>query len=86
LEKAHERNAMLVHTFRGQGRVFGFTRDLAGANLPEQHGPWVAFKSIEMHRDEPHAGIDVDACLDDIGEYGFHLTDAHQRITPTAVA
>ena len=25
---------MLIHTFRGPGRVFGFTRDAAGANLP----------------------------------------------------
>lgn len=75
---------MLVHILRGQGRIFGFTLDQGGANLPLQFGPWTAFKSLEMHRDEPHAGVDVNACLDDIAEYGFHLTDAHRRITPDA--
>ncbi|OAI30579.1 hypothetical protein A1351_22625 [Methylosinus sp. R-45379] len=77
---------MLIHTFRGEGRVFGFTRVEDGMNLPKQYGPWTVFKSFEMHRDEPHAGIDVNACLDDISEHGFHLTDAHQRITHLAVS
>ena len=27
---------MLVHIFRGPGRVFGFTEDATGANLPSQ--------------------------------------------------
>ena len=76
---------MLVHIFRGPGRVFGFTRDEAGAGLPQRYGPWTGFKSTEMHRDEPHAGVDVNACLDDIREHGFHLTDAHERITHLAV-
>ena len=37
---------MQVHLFRGVGRIFGFTRDTAGANLPAQYGPWTAFKSL----------------------------------------
>ncbi|MFA6112932.1 MAG: hypothetical protein WC729_03050 [Sphingomonas sp.] len=76
---------MLIHTFRGPGRVFGFTTDSAGANLPSRYAPWTAFKSLDMHRDEPHAGVDVNSCLDDIDTYGFHLTDAHERITQTAI-
>ncbi|KRA66287.1 hypothetical protein ASD79_03125 [Caulobacter sp. Root655] len=73
---------MQVHTFRGTGRVFGFTQAVGGENLPEQYGPWTAFKSLDMHRDEPHAGVDVNTCLDDIAAHGFHLTDAHVRIAP----
>ena len=29
-----------VHVLRGQDRVFGFTLDEQGANLPRQYGPW----------------------------------------------
>jgi hypothetical protein len=72
---------MVVHIFRGPGRVFGFTCDAQAANLPDRYAPWSPFKSIDMHRDEPHAGVNVNTCLDDIREYGFHLTDAHERIT-----
>ena len=72
---------MLVHIFKGPGRVFGVTPDAEGANLPQRYAPWAAFKTLEMHRDEPHAGVDVNTCLDDIAQYGFHLTDAHERIT-----
>ncbi|WP_133175370.1 hypothetical protein [Sphingomonas oleivorans] len=76
---------MQVYIFRGPGRVFGFTRAEDAANLPESRGPWTPFKSTEMHRDEPHAGVDVNSCLHDIDEHGFHLTDAHERITHLVV-
>lgn len=72
---------MLVHIFKGPGRVFGVTPDAQGANLPRRYAPWAPFKTLEMHRDEPHAGVDVNACLSDIDRYGFHVTDAHERIT-----
>ena len=72
---------MIVHIFTGPGRVFGVTRDAEGANLPQRYAPWSPFKTTEMHPDEPHAGVDVNSCLSDIGQYGFHLTDAHERIT-----
>lgn len=73
--------ALQVHIFRGVGRVFGFTADADGANLPAQYGPWVAFKSLKMYPDEPQGGVDVNACLADIEALGFHLTDAHRPIT-----
>jgi hypothetical protein len=72
---------MEVHAFRGQGRVFGFTKDATGANLPGQYGPWSPFKTLEMDRGEPRPGVNIDECLDDIEKYGFHITDAHVRIT-----
>ena len=75
---------MKVHIFRGPGRVFGFTQDAAAANLPERYAPWSAFKTIDMYTDEPQGGVDVNACLDDIAAFGFHLTDAHVRIAPEA--
>jgi hypothetical protein len=29
-------------------------------------------------------GVNVDECLDDIDDHGFHLTDAHVRTTQQA--
>lgn len=72
---------MLVHIFRGPGRVFGFTADPAGANLPARFAPWNAFKSVELLRDAVTPGVDANVCLDDIAARGFHVTDAHVRIT-----
>jgi hypothetical protein len=77
---------MLVYGFRGTGRVFGFTEDASGTNLPSQHGPWSAFKALELNRDgEPTPGVNTSECLDDIQKYGFHVTDAHIRITERLV-
>lgn len=77
---------MQIHIFRGPGRVFGFTQDARGANLPSRFAPWTAFKSLELHRGgEPTPGVNTDECLDDIERYGFHITDAHVRITDTAI-
>jgi hypothetical protein len=72
---------MQVHTFRGTGRIFGFTAQADGGNLPPGYGPWAPFKILAMHRDEPQGGVDVNECLADIEAHGFHLTDAHVRIT-----
>jgi hypothetical protein len=77
---------MLVHIFRGPGRVFGFKEDATGADLPSQFSPWTVFKSIELSRDvEPKAGVDTDECLKDIETHGFHITDAHVRITESVI-
>jgi hypothetical protein len=72
---------MLVHVFRGPGRVFGVTTDETGANLPMTLAPWARFKSAELDRERAMPGIDSAECLDDIAQYGFHITDAHVRIT-----
>lgn len=76
---------MLVHIFRGPGRVFGFTEAAGGDNLPAKFAPWTAFKTVELKRDEPTPGVNSAECLDDIEKYGFHITDAHVRITESAV-
>jgi hypothetical protein len=82
----HGAKLMLVHIFRGPGRVFGFTEDATGANLPSQFSPWTAFKSIDLSRDgEPRAGVDTNECLEDIEKHGFHITDAHARITESVI-
>jgi hypothetical protein len=75
-----------VNIFRGTGRIFGFTADAGETNLPAQYGPWTAFKSLKMYADEPQRGVDVNACLADIGAHGFYLTDAHRPITHSAAA
>ena len=77
---------MLIHIFRGPGRVFGLTADSAGTNLPPKFAPWTAFKSIELnHGGGPTPGVDTVECLDDIERHGFHITDAHVRITDTVL-
>jgi len=75
---------MQVHIFRGQGRVFGATANALGENLPPQYGPWVAFRTLELTRGTAQPGLNVDECLDDIDTFGFHVTDAHVRITGQA--
>jgi hypothetical protein len=73
---------MRVHLFRGTGRVFAFTEQAAGANLLAQYGPWSTFKTIDLNRGgEPTPGMNTNECLDDIEKHGFHITDAHVRIT-----
>src|ERR1700733_15342801 len=74
-----------VHVLRGQDRVFGFTLEEQGTNLPRQYGPWTAFKTIELHHDEPYQGVDVTVCLEYLGRHGFHLTAAHKCITHLAL-
>ena len=77
---------MNVHAFRGQGRIFGFTAESTGGNLPAEYGPWVLFKTLDMSRgEEPRAAVRTDECLDDLENYGFHLTEAHVRITERVI-
>lgn len=76
---------MRVHLFRGPGRVFCFTSDPKGTNLPPQFAPWSLFKSVEMRQGETMPGVDVDECLADLEAFGVHVTDAHVRITDQAV-
>jgi hypothetical protein len=72
---------VLVHIFKGIGRVYGFTENPTGANLPSWYGPWKTFKTIDVRRDLPTIGLDAGECLDDLERYGFYITDAHVRIT-----
>jgi hypothetical protein len=72
---------MQVHAFRGTDRVFAFTADATACNLPAQYAPWTPFKILEMTRGENIPGVRVDECLDDLEKHGFHLTEAHIRIT-----
>lgn len=72
---------MQIHLFRSAGRIFGCTADATGANLPEKLAPWAPFKTIELQRGVPTPGINPDECLDDIERHGFHITDAHVRVT-----
>lgn len=76
---------MQVHSFRADGRIFGFTEDALGGNLPSKFGAWVPFKVIVMDKGVSQPGVDVDECLDDIARFGFHITDAHVRITDKAL-
>jgi hypothetical protein len=76
---------MQVHSFRGEGRIFGFTRDSESRNLPVKYGPWSVFKTLELMRGQTQAGVNVEECLDDIERHGLHVTDAHARITEQAI-
>jgi hypothetical protein len=72
---------MQVHIFRGPGRIFGFTAQNDGSNLPAQYAPWAAFRTLDVARGTHQVSFDVNECLDDIEKHGFHLTDAHVRVT-----
>jgi hypothetical protein len=77
---------MQVQVFRGTGRVFAFIEGSSANDLPERYAPWTLFRTIEVVRGQAQPGFDVDDCLDDIGRYGIHVTDAHIRITEQAMA
>jgi len=67
--------------------VFGCTEDVTGTNLPQQLGPWQLFKTIELFKGGPETpGLDGDECIADIESYGFHVTDAHVRITDSLIS
>jgi hypothetical protein len=77
---------VFVDVFRGTGRVYAFTESGAGTSkLPERYGPWAPFKTIEIVRGQPQPGVDVNGCLDDIAQFGVHVTDAYRRITEEAI-
>lgn len=76
---------MQVHIFRGPGRIFGFTAQPSGENLPRKYAPWSEFKTIELRKGEHTPGVDANECLSDIETYGVHVTDAHARITEDAL-
>jgi hypothetical protein len=76
---------MQVHIFKGTGRIFGFTANQSGENLPQKYAPWTAFKTIELQRNERTPGVDANDCLNDIEAHGVHVTDAHVRITEEAI-
>ena len=77
---------MLVHVFRGGRPDF---RLYAKRNGGEPAGTLWALDRVQNARDEQRSGstgMTVDACQDDIDAYGFHLTDAHVRITQHATS
>lgn len=76
---------MQIHIFRGPGRIFGFTAQPSGENLPQKYAPWSEFKTVDLYRGEQTPGVDVGECLSDIEAYGVHITDAHARITEEAI-
>jgi hypothetical protein len=76
---------LLIHLFRGPERIFGFTEDAGGANLPSDYGPWSHSNSLEMEEGKPQSGVNVGECIKDVRAHGFHITDAHVRITDRAV-
>lgn len=77
---------MLVHLFRGPGRVFAVTADQDGSNLPGKYAPWQFIKTIEIERGQPTPGLNVEECLTDLEVNAIHVTDAHVRITDEAIA
>lgn len=73
---------MLVYAFNStqNPKVYGFTADATGANLPDQQGPWIPFKSLKMNVGEKgRIGVDTDAVLMGISDHGYYLTAAEVK-------
>lgn len=58
---------MNVWLFSGADGLSALTIDGEGANLPDELGPWVKVRAIELHDDTP----DEQEAIALIGEYGF---------------
>ncbi|WP_137044683.1 hypothetical protein [Pseudolabrys sp. FHR47] len=70
---------MKVYVFNStiSSKVYGFTGDASGANLPTEQGPWKPFKSLEMNPGETaRVGVNTDAVLMGIHDKGYYLTAA----------
>jgi hypothetical protein len=76
---------MQVEVYRGAGRIFAFVEAEAEETLPLRYAPWTPFRTVTMVRGRSEQGVDVDDCLNDIEEYGIHVTDAQVRITERAI-
>lgn len=73
---------MHVYVFTGQGSVVGYTHELSGAVLPKRFGPWTMTHALVMLVGETERpSVDTEACLADIDQVGFHLTERGLRIT-----
>jgi hypothetical protein len=64
-----------LHVFHdGNFRLYGFTEDRSGGNLPTQLAPqgWKLLNTIEIHPGEgPRAGMDVEDIQAEIRKHGF---------------
>jgi hypothetical protein len=76
---------MQVHVFRGPGRIFAVTQRGDGESLPARYAPWTPLKTIDLTEGQAQPGLNVAECLDDIKQFGVHVTDAHVRITEQAL-
>ncbi len=77
---------MKVYVFSGPKRVFGFTEDVDGANLPTQQGLWKSFGELDMNRGEtPRIAVNTDEALDDIERQGYHLVQTKIVTSETVV-
>lgn len=80
-------NGRLQH-FMTESRLSGLpnTGDTEGTILPVDHGLWLAVKSVDLVGGQMHPCVDADQCVDEIEQYGFHVTDAHVHITEQALS
>lgn len=77
---------MKVYVFSAPKRVFGFTENVGGVNLPTQLGPWKAFTELDMNRGEtPRIGVSTDEALDDLEKKGYHLVETKIVVTEKVV-
>jgi|tagenome__1003787_1003787.scaffolds.fasta_scaffold20104194_2 hypothetical protein len=73
---------MLVYVFNStqNPKLYGFTADATGANLPSENGPWILFKSLKMNAGEKgRIGVDTDAVLMGISDRGYYLSAAELK-------
>jgi hypothetical protein len=56
---------MRISVFKGRGNWYGFTATDDGSDLPPDHGPWTAWKLLDMKPGQvPRWGITVDEVFD----------------------
>ena len=77
---------MRVYVFKGKVGIYGFTEDKSGANLPAEHGPWSAFKEIDLKPGEqPRIAVISDEALDNIAKHGFHLQGVEFKFSTSSL-
>ena len=73
---------MKLHFFEGDNDFWATTIDAAGANLPNEHGPWRFRKSVPFRELKTNRGID-ERVLKEVQTRGFSLTQITVTFEPS---
>lgn len=66
---------MRIYIFKSSTpKLYGFTPDQTGFNLPADGGPWTLLKTSDANpNDGPRIGISSQAILEGVRQQGYHL-------------
>jgi hypothetical protein len=76
---------MKVYSFHSgkDNRIYGFTPDATGGNLPPTMKPWRKHGEHDVNPGDTRIGVSTDAILEGIKRDGFYLAAVEIKVTIT---